>query len=96
MKVKDFLTKDKWCQHNMAQDCHGNTVPVNDATAVQWCLLGAIEKIYGSTSVDNPMMFRLARALILKYPHLRGLSIGTINDYFGYDAIKELVDQADI
>jgi hypothetical protein len=35
-----------WCQESPAKDAHGKKLEAFDPEAVQWCALGAIQKVY--------------------------------------------------
>lgn len=47
MTVADLLSdSSKWCQHAAALDASGAATDPSYPSAVQWCLVGAVEKIY--------------------------------------------------
>jgi hypothetical protein len=45
-----FKSKKNWCQHNFARDKNGMGVDSADSTAVSFCAIGALRKIYGEGS----------------------------------------------
>ena len=91
MKVKDFLTEDKWIQKFGAINSEGVWVSANDESAVKWCLIGAIYKCYE--------LFPLKVANKV-YDHLRATvgcsSIATFNDTHTYEEVIALAKELDI
>jgi Fe-S-cluster formation regulator IscX/YfhJ len=50
MKVRDLLTdSSKWTQGALARDASGEPCRPNGDIARQWCILGALTRIYGDT-----------------------------------------------
>jgi hypothetical protein len=48
MKVRELLRDETtWLQGRVARDARGAKVVPEDATAVRWCVVGAIARCYG-------------------------------------------------
>lgn len=49
--VRELLIRPgRWIKTHLAQDRAGRPVPVDSASAVSWCLEGAIDFVYGAAS----------------------------------------------
>ncbi len=60
--------KGNWCQSSAALDSKGDDIhPLNDH-AVQWCLLGGVAKVVGTTDMKSRRNTRLIEALASNIP----------------------------
>jgi hypothetical protein len=62
-----------WCQESPAKDARGNKLEAFDPKAVQWCALGAIQKIYPVWQCAEAMD-RVLRALCISKEGIAQLS----------------------
>jgi hypothetical protein len=63
MKAHELLNSPEiWCQESPAEDPLGNKLQAFDPRAVKWCALGAIQKVYTPSQLEEAMD-RLLRAL---------------------------------
>jgi len=92
MKIKDFLTKENWTQGANARDKNGNTVYVFSEHACQFCLLGAIMKLYPPSERDE-VDYVLRCAINLKSDYT---SISHFNDNSDFNEVKCILDTLDI
>lgn len=66
----------RWCKNAPARDQHGNTVSCRSYEAIQWCVIGAIEKVAPDRETCD--------TLTLKYRHLT-----KVNDTRGHSQVKK-------
>jgi len=93
MKVSELLSdRSKWTQGASARDKHGDICDPEDPAACKWCFVGALYHCYleESPSVLN----RIRKAINSRYPGAP--SILCVNDNFGYEAVMEIVREADV
>lgn len=88
--------RSRWTTTYLAVDQRGWPVPLYDARAVRWCVLGAIWKVLGP-SYDGA--FDLHQACITTLT-TAGATLGyhvdlsVANDQEGYDAVIAMLDEA--
>lgn len=65
MKLSELLAKpENWTQEHQACDAQGNSVSELAPTAVSWCLLGAIKKLYpDSPSIRDGIRTKIFMAI---------------------------------
>jgi hypothetical protein len=84
----------KWCKNFLGKTATGKGVCGSDSRAVQWCLLGAVEKIYGNFSPESiRVRGKLRRAickLFPKYAH----SIADFNNSNSFRSVRRVLKLA--
>lgn len=53
-----FSDPKRWTTHGKARDTRGRPTLVHDPYAACWCLLGALQRVYGGTFYANPDCMR--------------------------------------
>lgn len=82
---------EHWTQHVSAKDAYGDSVFAGDATACQWCSVGALDKV--AADVPEPYAWlRGARALRAALPST--YSIPEFNDRHSHSEVLQLWDKA--
>ncbi len=92
MKAWQLIQRpENWCRHASARAAAGNAVNSDDPTAVQWCAVGAIWRIYGyNTTEGTEVTMRLGR-------NLKNCgSIGHWNDTSDHAEIVRVLRELDI
>lgn len=97
MKIKDFLTsEDKWTKGTYARDVAGNAVCPDDKIATSWCLSGALRCCYAPDSEEYQKVVQKLSALVkARFPPAYG-NVPTFNDRNNFNAVKELLEAADV
>ena len=78
--MRVIRTADRWTQGARARDRQGNEVPPRDRSAVQWCSIGAVEKVSRSRDERDKVLDKLAETS----ERLYGCSLEDTNDLMGY------------
>lgn len=97
MKIQKLLnTEKRWCRGAEARDIHGTPVSPQSPEAVQWCLLGAINKCYGSYTNDYDKIFDRLRNTIEAPRKIFG--VANFNDRASttFADIQKLIEKADV
>lgn len=92
MKVKDFLTEDRWCRGVMACDKEGKQVKALSQEAVKWCLVGAIRYCYRGEDWE-PALDKL-KECVKKSGF--GPRITGFNDSVRWEDVKSVLEEADV
>ena len=105
MKALELLNSpEAWCQESPGKDVQGNKVFALDPEAVQWCTLGAIQKVYQRLQWEE-IMDRLLRVLSVSEQAIEELTrsdkaccLTEWNDDVerSFEDIREALDAADI
>lgn len=82
-----FEDKSRWTQGTMARDTNGKMLPSEDPSAVCWCLLGGLDKVYKD--------FVTKTAAYKKISDRVG-NLNTFNDRNSYETIYQLVKELGI
>lgn len=96
-KVYALLQDEKhWTQGVMARDDAGKSVWPTDEKAVQWCMLGAIDRIYVTDQLTGSEFQTIVGHLnhIIGHDISADMDIGAFNDSFPHIRILELLDTA--
>lgn len=109
MKAHELLAdQSKWTTGTRGRRANGQSVPANHPDAVCWCANGAIEKCYGDawnqeTFVGDDKIHSPAKQARLlceaRYPlpgTRQGMSLSEVNDRRGYEAVMEILRDADV
>lgn len=84
-----YEEKDSWCKDVVARDRTGQETHPSSETARQWCLLGALNKVY-------PHMYaRIAKKRKI-IEHLGNTDYIKFSDENGHKAVLELVTELGI
>lgn len=87
MKIKELLSDEsKWTKYATARNKEGNHVTIYDSNAVQWCVLGAMEKCYSNDFMN--MYHKLKESF--------GKSICEWNDSSTYQEVMAKLNEVDI
>ena len=81
MKIRTLLkTSKRWCKFRLGIDKDGIECIGNDECAVQWCLIGAVQKCYGPRYMEKAVGAQLAlhKAILAVFPEYR--SMGGLSD----------------
>lgn len=89
MMLKDFLTKDKWCQWSFALDDQGELVLETHPRACKWCLVGAIHKCYQYPETKCMVVEKLSSLI-------GNQSLIEFNDTHTWNEIKALIERANV
>lgn len=93
MLLKDLIdSEDKWCQFALARRSDGSNCIPEDSMAVQWCLIGGLQKCYGKKAGDA--MRELLRAINLVIG--RSINVRALNDNYDWPIIKAVLDRAGV
>lgn len=79
----------RWCQHEIACRENGYACPVEDPKAVRWCLVGALERVYGRAET-----VRLMPRIVAAIPGSGFMA--TFNDTHTHAEVLELVRRAGV
>ncbi len=98
MKIKELLSDEsKWTQYCMARDSHNSPVEWYGPNAVKWCLVGAIHKCYAKARWIDIMEQIADKMAIENVKESIEKEICNLNDnYYGFESIKQIVDELDI
>lgn len=88
LKLREFLTPDRWTQGAFARDKRGKPVGSRSAAATCWCVAGAGERV---GVLDRARAFLNAAASEI---HGGPWFPAWVNDRLGYDATMRMVDRA--
>ena len=92
MKVSELLSdRSKWTQGASARDKHGDIVDPEDPVACKWCFIGALYYCYADV---GHVLIALRKVIKKHYPGEP--SLPSLNDNFGYEAVMEIVREADV
>lgn len=100
-KAKDLLSnKHYWTQGASAKDSTGVRVRVNDRSACQFCVSGAITRVIYSHVLDQsfhaelrPLLAKVTEQMHQSCKDLFGHeSFLYVNDTLGYDAVMKMLD----
>lgn len=90
MKISELLCDEsKWCKGFMALDSNGNPVPSRRATAVKWCLLGAVIRC----GIKGDDFIKLEK-VIKKLYYLSSIPI--FNDQFEFKDVQRVLKEANL
>jgi hypothetical protein len=79
MKAYEVInTPDKWCKGTLALDAGGGHVSPKDLSAVQFCIVGALARVYGLGTENCKMAFRRLRHHLMF--NVGGVGVLTFND----------------
>ncbi len=88
MLVKDFLTKDRWCQGYYALKADGTACNPHDPAAERFCLDGALNRLY-----PDPGQWLTARQ---KLNTVIGPATIRFNDENNWETVHEALVKANI
>ncbi len=86
-KVKEFLTRERWTQGELARDSCGKKVEINDPSACSFCLEGALFHCYS----EGEYLLHLDRISFAL-----GEPIFEWNDSHTYEEVAALVERLDV
>lgn len=84
--------RSKWCQWQMAVDASGRWALAGSDKAVAFCALGAIVTCYPKN--QQPDVIR--RAIEVSERIFREDSLATLNDELGYEAVMQVLREANV
>ena len=94
MKAWELINdRSKWTQNANARDDHGGTCYPLEEDACQWCISGAITKVYGPYTAEGEAAMEKLRD-VCESRH--GMGPITVNDTLGHKAILECAKEADV
>jgi hypothetical protein len=93
MKAHELLADiSKWTVNAQARDGNGRPCSALNIDAVQWCADGAINKCYGHSGYEAAF----ERAIAMRSRLFPGVSLYTLNDSGNYDAVMQVLREADV
>lgn len=93
MKAHELLSdRSKWTQKAIARNARGESVDELDDGACQWCVLGAIWFCHRVEKTAHTLRAGDARKKL--FPG--SLTLSHLNDQLGYDAVMQVLREADV
>lgn len=100
MKVKELLcSEDKWTQCTYAIDAAGRCTSETSASAVKWCLVGAVMRCYNASPARRAFVLDKLREVIRKKYSITppdAVPLACFNDNHTFAEVKAVIDAADV
>ena len=97
-KVKTLLASpNRWTKGSFAVDSDGLSVASDSPRAVAFCLSGALNHVYGDTTIRDVKRKKLLKVIAKLYPQHKSNSPIHFNDQIAnHTIIKKVLKEADV